>query len=82
MELDPNTTEPVLAKNETAPCSLSTRAVMQHQTAHNEEKTLIQKLITLLNKQQSALENDIVAHLFGNNRHLHRAVKSWRTNIY
>lgn len=31
-------------------CSLSTSAVMQNRAANNGEKTLIQKLITLLNK--------------------------------
>lgn len=49
---------------------------MQNRTANNGEKTLILKLITLLNKPQSALENDSVAHLFGNNHHLHRLMNN------
>lgn len=53
-------------------CSLSTGAVMQNHMANNGEKTLIRKLITLLNNPQTALENESVAHLFGNNHHLHR----------
>lgn len=56
--------------------SLSTRAVMQNRTANNGEKTLIRKLITLLNKQQRALENDSVTHLFRNNLHLHNIKNS------
>lgn len=39
-------------------CSLSTSAVKQDHTANNGEKTLIQKLITLLNNPQSALEKE------------------------
>ena len=57
-------------------CSLSTSAVMQRRMANNGEKTLIQKLITLLNKPQSALENDSVAHLFETYHHLHRIMKN------
>lgn len=39
---------------------------MQNRAANNGEKTLIQELITLRNKSQSACENDSVAHLLGN----------------
>lgn len=49
---------------------------MQNRAANNGEKTLIQELITLRNKSQSARENDSVAHLLGNNSHLRRIMNN------
>lgn len=43
---------------------------MDEVTQNGRAEILIQLLITLCNKLQSACENDSVAHLLGNNSHL------------